>query len=242
MGDVKNILQVRTVKGAPSSKMREMAQQSATGQLSGFSGVFGVIDLSDQERGYIAGILDQYEEGNRDEGDLGSLLSITSEIKAIQNQSILLHGERIKRAQQILIRYREGAFTAWLLATYGNRQTPYNLLQYYEFWEAMPRQLRPKIEAMPRQAIYVLAGRTGPLEKKQGIVENYRGEKKEEMLTLIRREFPLDEGDRRAPKHSIQLLSLLKKAHAILSAEGAKLSLSEKKQIRLVLKQLEQTL
>ena len=34
---------------------------------------------------------------------------------------------------------------------------------------------------MPRQAVYVLASRTGNLDKKQEIVENYRGETKAEM-------------------------------------------------------------
>ena len=98
--------------------------------------------------------------------DLNHLISLTSEVKAINNQAALLHGERIKKAHQILTRYRDGAFTAWLMAAYGNRQTPYNLMQYYEFCEAMPKQLASKIELMPRQAIYVFASREGEPRKK----------------------------------------------------------------------------
>ena len=71
---------------------------------------------------------------------------------------------------------------------------PYNLMQYYEFCEAMPRQLRPQIELMPRQAIYVLATRTGSSRQKQKIIENYRGETKAEMFTLIRQIFPWPQG------------------------------------------------
>ena len=105
-----------------------------------------------------------------------------------------------------MTRYRDGAFTAWLIAAYGNRQTPYNLMQYYEFCEAMPKQLRPQIELMPRQAIYVLATRAGSIKQKQGIVENYQGETKAEMLALIRQAFPLDHGDKRKQKFGPLLL------------------------------------
>lgn len=44
------------------------------------------------------------------------------------------------------------------MAAYGNRQTPYNLMQYYEFCEAMPKHLRPQIELMPRQNVKRLTG------------------------------------------------------------------------------------
>ena len=99
------------------------------------------------------------------------MISLTCEVKAINNQAAILHGERIKKAHQILTPYKDGAFTAWLISTYGNRQTPYNLMQYYEFCEAMPKNLREQIEWMPRQAVYVLATRTGEWKIKQEIVE-----------------------------------------------------------------------
>ena len=99
--------------------------------------------------------------------DLKALMAITSEVKAITNQAVILHGERIKRAQEILKKYRDGAFTAWLFATYGNRQTPYNFLQYYEFYTVMPQALHPKLDQMPRQAVYSLASRAGALREKR---------------------------------------------------------------------------
>ena len=147
-----------------------MAKQSATGNLSSFSGIFSVVELSAKEKEALAHILRNYTDEEQDIGnDLNLLISLTSEVKAINNQAALLHGERIKKAHQILTRYRDGAFTAWLVATYGNRQTPYNLMLYYEFYETIPKQLRPQIELMPRQAVYVLASRTGNLDKKQEI-------------------------------------------------------------------------
>ncbi len=179
--------------------MSELAEKSGEGQLTVFSGIFGLGKLGMQEKEELSNLLHTYAESDQLDfsEDLNSLLAITSEVKAINNQAAILHGERIKRAQTILKKYREGAFTAWLIATYGNRQTPYNFLQYFDFYNKIPKDLHPQIEAMPRQAVYTLASRDGPLEKKQEIVKNYQGETKQQMITLIRSLFPLDENDRR---------------------------------------------
>ncbi len=158
--------------------MSAMAQKSSEGSLTSFSGVFSITELSSKEKSSLEQILKNYSDKETNfQQDLNALISITSEVKAINNQAVLLHGERIKKVHALLTPYRDGAFTAWLVAIYGNRQTPYNLLQYYEFYESSPKSLQSQIEAMPRQAVYVLAAREGPKEKKLSIVENYKGEK-----------------------------------------------------------------
>lgn len=199
MSNINALLSQRLKKGDhQSSKMAEMAKQSANGNLTSFSGVFSVTDLSERERTTIEDILKHYAEDNEDiSKDLRELITITSEVKAINNQAALLHGERVKKAHTILTRYRDGAFTSWLMAAYGNRQTPYNLMQYYEFCEALPKSLKPQIESMPRQAIYTLASREGPIEIKRQIVEDYKGETKMQLLVLIRDRFPLSTKDKR---------------------------------------------
>lgn len=198
MSDVNALLTKRLKKGEGSSKMAEMARQSAVGNLTSFTGIFGVSEINDNEKGFLEAILHEYSSGKESyTADLKSLITITSEVKAINNQAAILHGERIKKAQEILKKYRDGAFTTWLVGAYGNRQTPYNFLQYYEFYIAMPKVLRPQIEAMPRQAVYTLASREGPLDKKKAIVESYQGETKTEVLTLIRETFPLNGEDKR---------------------------------------------
>lgn len=237
MTNVHSILDQRTKKNPAVSKMTAMAKQSAAGNLTSFAGVFSVADLSEQEKKLLESILNEYAENNDTiSTDLQSLISLTSEVKAINNQAAILHGERIKKAHQILTTYRDGAFTAWLLAAYGNRQTPYNLMQYYEFYEAMPKNLRPRIEAMPRQAIYVLATRAGSLAKKQEIVENYQGETKNEILTIIRQFFPLDQSDRRQAKVGPGIIQALQKVQTQVNSN--KLSRSEKEQIRGLLRQI----
>lgn len=179
--------------------MQELAEKSATGSLTSFAGIFGVTELEETEKSKLSAILEKYPpvEQTDSAADLSSLIALSSEVKAINNQAAILHGERIKKAQAILKKYRDGAFTAWLLATYGNRQTPYNFLQYYDFFNEMPKELHRKIENMPRQAIYTLASRDGELTQKETFVKNYQGETKEELLTQIRSLFPLPDQDKR---------------------------------------------
>lgn len=210
MTNLKHILDQRTKKSTNAPKMEALARQSAAGQLTSFAGVFSITELSQREKEALEAVLRPYAPSDDAMvGDLPTLFTLASEVKAIHNQAALLHGERIKHAQRILTRYREGAFTAWLIAVYGNRQTPYNFLQYFEFCESMPKELRPQIEWMPRQAIYTLASREGSLEEKQNIVSNYRGEKKTEILAYIRQKFPLGKDDQRQVKHEEQMIRTL---------------------------------
>jgi Uncharacterised protein family (UPF0137) len=198
MGKLNTILQER-FRSKEKPKMSELAEKTTEGKLTVFSGLFGNATLGDQEKEGLSQLLQKYalDPSHDVSGDLKALLAITSEVKAINNQAAILHGERIKKAQEILKQYRDGAFTAWLISAYGNRQTPYNFLQYFEFCQQVPKTLRPQIDAMPRQAVYTLASREGPLAQKEEIVRNYRGETKQQMITLIRATFPLHENDRR---------------------------------------------
>jgi len=188
----------------------------------------------------IASLLDRFSTGDQNlEEDLATLASITSEVQAINNQAAILHGERIKKAQTILTQYQDGAFSAWLIATYGNRQTPYNLLQYYEFYVAMPTQLRTQIETMPRQAIYTLASREGTLEKKQKIVESYNGETKQELINLIRETFPLDSQDGRQQRIGDNAITSLKRLTTLLRRKRVTITRSQKQEILQLITTLE---
>jgi hypothetical protein len=167
--------------GSPqgSPKVKELAKRSSEGNLTSFSGLFKVIELSEKEKEALEKILSEYSTKQSDlSQDLTQLVSITSEVKAINNQAALLHGERIKQAQAIFQKYKEGAFSAWLITSYGNRQTPYNFMLYYEFSTQLPHLLRQKVDTMPRQVIYTLASRDAPIEEKQNIVEAYSGQRK----------------------------------------------------------------
>lgn len=216
------------------SKMAIMAEQSANGQKSGFAGVFNVTKLSSAEISSLHDLLVGYVPDERKDDfkvDFDRLTDITAEVKAINNQAIILHGERIKKAHAILIKYKDGAFTAWLIAAYGNRQTPYNLMQYYDFYQAMPGDLRPKVELMPKQAVYTLAARDAQFEEKKKIVENFSGETKNELLSLIREKFPLDDNDGRKLDHGNATIIALRKGLNSLKASKFKLTDDQKELI-----------
>jgi hypothetical protein len=212
-------------------------------EISNLSGIFKITDLSEVERNELKEILFEYnEESETIDQDLNDLMQITSEVKAINNQAIILHGERIKKAQTILKRYKDGAFTAWLITTYGNRQTPYNFLQYYDFYKNLTPYLREKISEMPKQAIYTLASREGPIEKKQELVETYQGESKKDVLDKIRAAFPLDLKDKRQSNLPVMVIKALERVIKQTQSDRFTPTKEEKEQIELLLTNIKRSL
>lgn len=217
MKKIQSLLNERFKKeDASSSKMTALAQKTTSGNLTNFAGVFAVSELTEGEAEELKNLLERYSDEKSDfSNDLKNLTSLTVEVKAINNQAALLHGERIKKAQNILKNYKEGAFTAWLLTVYGNRQTPYNFLQYFEFYEAVSKEHHPLIDAMPRQAVYTLASRQGSLDKKLELIKQAAGKSKQELLNAIRDLFPLSQEDRRGTDHYLSLLNSLQRARVL---------------------------
>lgn len=242
MAKVNTLLSERLKKPTEKiSKMSNLAGLSSSGNLSSFSGVFRVSQLSQAEHQNIEELLKHYgpQEGVSSQ-DLEQLVSLTSEVRAINNQAAILHGERIKKAQDILKGYRDGAFSAWLIQTYGNRQTPYNFLQYYELYTALPQMLIPKLSSMPKQALYTLASRDGSMSLKEEIIKNYQGETKQQLLDLIRKTFPLADTDKRAQDFSIYAITVLGRLHEVLTRGPFAASNKQKKTIKSLLKQIAQ--
>lgn len=216
-----DLLHERFSKQTTHTKVKALAKQSSDGDRSSFGGLFKAGDLTQVDKGTLEDILKKFlvEPSANIDHDLQELSQITSEVRAINNQAAILHGERILRAQKILKSYREGAFSAWLLTTYGNRQTPYNFLLYYEFFQALPLELKPKAEAMPRQAVYVLASRNAPFDEKKQLVVSYQGETKSQMLERIRDRFPLEEKDKRRTSIGQKIISDLKGVQRLLDKQ-----------------------
>lgn len=238
---VNSLLEQRLKKNPQTSKMSEMARRSVEGNLSSFNGIFSVSELQPHEKELLNTILVEHATNSENVAhDLQSLISITSEVKAITNQSAILHGERIKNAHSILTRYRDGAFTAWLLAAYGNRQTPYNFMQYYDFYENLPKLLRPKLEAMPRQAAYTLASRQAPVPEKQEIVASYKGQSKSQLLEQIRERFPLEPSDKRNSNPGETLIKTLSRINSLLERKRVSLTKSQKQVINQLVDQIKE--
>ncbi len=243
MGKVNSLIAARLKSQEPSAKMEQMAKKSATGGLTSFNGLFQVSELSPSEKQTLEEILTTYaKQSDALANDLKTLSSLTSEIKAINHQAALLHGERLKKAHALLTNYKEGAFSAWLIATYGNRQTPYNLMQYFDFYHSLPVPLREKAEEMPRQALYTLASRSGDLNEKIEFVTCYRGETKAELLLKIRDLFPLEDSDKRKENRGEVAIKGLEKIHYLLMKKSTRLSKGHKETLKELLTQIHSVL
>jgi hypothetical protein len=171
------------------------------------------IDLTEQEKRAIQKILvEDYQPGRIPESQVSQhieqLTNITKQIKSISAQSVLLHGERIKQAQDLLSNYREGAFTRWLMSTYGNRQTPYSMLRYYEFYQSAPKEARKMIESAPKKAVYLLASREGDKNKKFKLIQEHGTSSQSDLLLLIQSTFPTEETDGRKPLNTSTIESI----------------------------------
>lgn len=226
-------------KTQKKEKMNELVQRSASGHLSSFAGVFQVTPISESETASLESLLKKYQTDDTNVSqDLAKLKAITSEVKAISNQAVILHGQRIKLAQELLKNYQDGAFSAWLLKTYGNRQTPYNFLQYFELYSTLPENLKGIIDEMPRQAIYSLSSRSIPQEEKVAFIENYQGETKTELLERLRDSFPLPPKDKRNSNKAKTATDLLKKALKTMQDDLFRPSARERKEIQKLLEEI----
>jgi len=244
MTKVNDLLSSRFKKASTTlSKMTDLAEMSSRGNLSSFSGVFRVTPLSEGEQEGLRNLLAAFSEKEQEtDSDLKNLSAITSEIKAITNQAAILHGERIEQAQTILKNYRDGAFTSWLIHTYGNRQTPYNFLQYYQLYTTIPKKLQEKLDEMPRQAVYTLATRDCSLTDKEEVIKGYKGETKKELLALIRERFPLKLRDKRSSHLAKQSLKELNEMLEKWQKGRFTPTKKQKKQLLEVLQSLQSTL
>jgi len=239
MSKLQNLLEER-LSGSDTAKVKALAKQSASGGLTSFSGLFKPTELLEQDKIGLENLLNEYRSSEAVDlhKDLNALIAITSEVKAINNQAAILHGERIMRAQKILKSYREGAFSAWLITTYGNRQTPYNFLLYYEFHQQLPQELKTKLENVPRQAIYTLASREASFEEKKEIVSSYTGQTKREMLELIRCRFPLPQNDKRRPNEAKSILNDIEKLSVRVKQHSHTFTSQQNKELASALREL----
>lgn len=184
--------------------------------------------------------------GERLKADIDQLKAITAEIKAIQKQGVVLMGERIEKAKQLLKSYRDGTFTVWLKETFNSKQTGYNILAYYEFYKALPTlELKESFKKLPQRAAYTLASRAGELGVKVEILKEsstVASEASDDLLLYIREKLPLPQDDKRRSKgETLLLVDSLHKATIALQKRGGLLTDDSRKkllEIRAVIDQI----
>ena len=235
-----NTYLAKRFKTEKPEKMDALVKRSTSGDLSSFSGVFQITAVSEKESSDLKLLLEKYQTDQAQVlSDLHLLKTLTSEIKSINSQAIILHGLRIKKAKNLFKRYKEGAFSSWLIHTYGNRQTPYNFLLYYELYASLPSQLHAIVEEMPRQAIYSLSSRSISQKEKISFIKTYKGENKEEILEKLRKTFPLPSKDKRNSNKKEAITKPLKQALKRIKEEVFLLTQEDKEAIKKLLQEIE---
>ena len=137
------------------------------------------------------------------ERDIRSLFELSSQIRSITKQSLILHGERVAQGQEILKKYKRGAFTAWIEFTYGNRQTAYNFLYYYLLHKELPLKTKELYQKIPYRAAYLLGSRKGTIKEKSEVIEQHFQKSQKDLLLIIENAFPLNQSDRRVKEDPI---------------------------------------
>lgn len=155
---------------------------------------FGVKQLDENESGIIEKIILDNVESNVSEDqvskDIGMLKTISSEIKSINGQAVLLIGERIDKVRSLLKAYKTGTFVQWIDSTFDSRRTAYNMLSYYDMYQNLPISAKDPFQKIPHKAAYALASRNGDIEKKAGLVVELQNLKTNEMMLKIQEQFP----------------------------------------------------
>ncbi len=133
--------------------------------------------------------------------DTNTLKNLTAEIKAIGKQGVLLMGERVAKAREILQSYHNGTFTKWLDSTFGSKKTGYNMLTYYDFYLALSEvDLKEKFQKLPQKIAYMLASRQGDMKKKEAIVRDYDEQECTDLISIIHEKLPIKVEDKRSHK------------------------------------------
>lgn len=223
-----------------TEKIKALVQEHSQRNLSSLTKFDKKTALPQQESEQLSELLKKYAlKENFSSEDFSLLSGLTAEIKTINHQAILLHGERIKKAQSIFKNYKNGAFSSWLMISYGNRQTPYNFLSYYELYLKLSPIFKELLEQMPKHLAYTLALRQGSIEKKEHILENYKEKNTSQILSLIRASFPLKKTDARQYSSGETITKLLSKALEILQDSSVQLNKKEVSKLHELLKKIE---
>ncbi len=179
--------------------------------------------------------------------DIETLKHITAEVKSISKQGVLLIGERIHEAREILKNYGDGngSLKKWLEITFSNsRRTAYNALAYFDFHQSLPdEKSRLLLKKMPQKAAYVLASREGEIEIKTEIVRDYHQQKAEEIIPVIQERLPLSKDKNPLPKDATtQLLEKMDAMAQKIRSRKAQISTSQKTMIEEIILSLQESL
>ncbi|MCF7852386.1 MAG: pGP6-D family virulence protein [Simkaniaceae bacterium] len=219
-------------------KNRQKSLENTAKMPNSFQGLFGIKELEESEKNRLeALLLPDIHEGEQEQfqSDFAQLVSTAAEVRAIQKQGILLLGERIHKAREILLAYSgaKSLLSKWMQFSFPSLKTAYNALGFYELYRALPSQeLKDKYQKMPAKAGYILASREGDITKKCAFIENHSDQLAKALIEEIQHVFPLEAEDKRVKKVSgAHVIAEIKHLLNRLNHVRSHLTLSEKKEL-----------
>lgn len=214
--------------------------------VNNFNAVFEPQKLDKKEETRLEEILENnWIPHNLSESEAKQILmklkTITSEIKSISRQGAFLIGERVSQVREMLKVYKNRTFLLWLESTFGSRRSGYNMLTYYELFQALPdEELRDKYKSMPQRAAYSLANRKGDIQRKIDIIDRYFDRKSSELISIVRKEF--SNRDQRSKKSIDALINRLCEIVDHLDQQKEELSKKDLNDLRYVKSRLREIL
>lgn len=233
-------------KNTPSQALNVQASPP-----SALRSIFDIQQLDESEERKIEKLLvDEFRPGGtlseeQVAQDLSDLKHITAEVKSITKQGVLLVGERIHKAREILNNYGDGkgSLKKWLEITFSSsRRTAYNSLAYFDFHRSLPDdKSRLLLKKMPQKAAYVLASREGEIRVKAEIIHEYHQQKAEEIIPVIQERLPITQDNRPLSKDATaQLIEKIASISKKVKARRNCLSEDHKEKIEAVISTLQE--
>jgi len=185
-----------------------------SGVVNAFNALFAVQELNESESHTIERILvEGYEPERFTEGeietDVVEVKRLTKELMAIKRQEMVLIGERIAQARLIFRKYKDRSFRDWLSLTFGSFKSGYNYLAFYDLYLLVPDEIKMRLKQMPAKAVYVLASKKVPVERKIAIVKDHSQDTADNLIALIQETL----GEIRTPRRPTndRLISLMER-------------------------------
>ncbi|EPP35488.1 hypothetical protein CP10139811_1550 [Chlamydia ibidis] len=153
------------------------------------------VSLNQDEQDQIESlIINHYEDlGEPHSEALNAIKLLTSQIKSIQKQHVLLLGEKIYRVREILQRINspETTFSQWINIVFHTKSSAYNALAYYELFISLPdSDTKTVFQSIPYKTAYLLASRKGTLEDKVKVLGEIRGMSNTSAIHVLNRHLP----------------------------------------------------
>lgn len=152
-----------------------------------------VLDLSSKETSQIDDLFSQQTFRKDLTDGIDSIKILTSQIKSIQKQHILLVGEKIFKVRSIIQKMQVSytTFSSWINLVFPTKSSAYNALAYYEFFIHLPNdQTKQIFQSIPHKVAYVLAARKGAYEKKVTILNQLLGKKNQDAIRIVNAHLP----------------------------------------------------